>query len=67
MVNSQVESLGKLKYVGGTLYVEKSKVKSFGELKYVGGDLYLYGTLLSKMYSKDEIRKMIDVGDRIIM
>jgi len=64
---TNIKSLGELKSVGGDLDLEKSNIISLGELKSVGGDLYLSGTPLSKKYTKEEIRQMINVDGNIYM
>jgi hypothetical protein len=64
---TNIKSLGELKSVGGHLDLEKSNIISLGELKSVGGYLDLSGTPLSKKYTKEEIRKMVNVGGDIYM
>jgi hypothetical protein len=67
LYGTNIESLGELQSVGGDLDLEKSNIISLGELKSVGGSLYLSGTPLSKKYTKEEIRKMVNVGGNIYM
>ena len=62
---SDIRSLGNLVSVSGNLDLTHSSIKSLGNLESVGGHLYLRNTPISKMYSEDEIREMIDVGDEI--
>lgn len=62
---SSLESLGNLISVGKDLSLYNSNIQSLGKLKYVGRDLTLRGTLLSKKYSEEEIRSMVDVGGKI--
>ena len=60
-----IESLGSLESVGEDLHLARTPIESLGNLKFVGGDLYMRGTPLSKMYSKEEIREMVNVGGGI--
>ena len=62
-----IESLGNLKYVGGDLFLYNSHVSSFGDLEYIGGYLNIEKTPLSRKYTEDEIRSMIQVGEYIEM
>lgn len=58
--------LGNLTSVGGNLYLNNSdKLTSFGNLTSVGGDLELYGTPISKKYSEEEIRQMVEVNGQV--
>jgi hypothetical protein len=66
LMRTPIESLGNLEYVGGSLYLQKTPIKSFGNLKTVGGNLELYETPLSKMYSENEIRKMVNVQRKLM-
>jgi len=65
--DKDIESLGKLKRVTGSLVLIRcKKLESFGNLEYVGLNLVITDTPLSK-FSKDEIAEMVDVDrDRII-
>jgi hypothetical protein len=45
----------------------KSKIESLGNLTSVGGDLYLRRTPLSKKYSEEEIRSMVEVGGGVYL
>jgi hypothetical protein len=67
LTQSNINDLGNLEYVGGNLYLNETPIQSFGNLKSVGGNLDLKGTQISRMYSKNEIREMIDVSGRIFM
>ena len=61
-------SLRNLTSVGGTLNLNGCKnLTSLGNLTSVGGNLDLEGTPISKKYSKEEIRKMVEVGDEIYL
>jgi len=65
--NTSIESLGNLTSVGGYLDLSYTEIESFGNLKSVGGFLYLRNTPISKMYSKEEIRNMVDVKGKIYL
>ena len=60
-------SLGNLQSVGGDLGSSYTEITSLGNLKSVGGDLYLRNTPISKKYSEEEIRRMVDVKSEIIL
>jgi hypothetical protein len=61
---TNIESLGNLVSVGGSLDLYGTNIESLGNLMSVGGYLELRGTPLSKKYSKDHIKNMINVvGD----
>ena len=62
---TQIESLGDLTSVGGYLNLSRTPFKSFGNLISVGGDLY--GSPISKKYTEEEIRQMVDVRGEIYM
>ena len=62
-----IESLENLQSVGGYLDLSRTPIKSLGNLTSVGGVLYLYDTPLSKKYTQEDIRKMVDVGGYIFM
>ena len=51
--------------IGGYLDLNGTPIKSFGNLTSVGGDLY--GSPISKKYTEEEIRQMIDVRGEIYM
>jgi len=65
LIDTPIESLGNLQYVGDNLYLSVTPIKSFGNLKSVGGSLSL-NKYLSKKYTNEEIKSMINVGDNII-
>jgi hypothetical protein len=65
LVKGKIESFGNLKSVGSWLDLEYSKIKDLGNLISVGGHLYLTDTPLSKKYSEEEIRSMVEVGRSI--
>jgi hypothetical protein len=62
---TQIESLGVLTSVGGYLNLNRTPIKSLGNLTSVGGDLY--GTPISKKYTEEEIRQMVDGRGEIYM
>jgi hypothetical protein len=64
---TQIESLGNLQSVGGDLSLEGTPIESLGNLKSVGGNVFLRETPLSKMYTKEQIRQMVDVGENIYL
>jgi len=64
---TEFESLGNLTSVGGDLYLTLSRVKSLGNLAYVGNSLFLRRTPLSKKYTEEQIRQMVNVGGNIHM
>jgi hypothetical protein len=49
------------------LYLTLSRVKSLGNLAYVGNSLFLRRTPLSKKYTEEQIRQMVNVGGNIHM
>ena len=65
--NTPIESLGNLTSVGGYLDLQGTPIKSLGNLISVGGDLDLRDTPLSKKYTEEEIRQMVDVGGGIYL
>ena len=62
-----IKSLGNLQTVGGNLYLRNTPIESLGNLQSVGGGLYLYlyDTPISRKYSEEEIRQMVNVGGKI--
>ena len=62
-----IKSLGNLQSVGGDLDLWDTPIKSLGNLTSVGGNFDLRRTPLSKKYTQEDIRKMVDVGGDIIM
>ena len=63
--NTSIKSLGNLQSVGGKLDLEKTPIQSLGNLEFVGGDLNLRRTPLSKMYTREQIREIVNVGGDI--
>jgi hypothetical protein len=64
--SGNLTDLGNLTSVGGNLYLNScDKLISFGNLTLVGGDLELYGTPISKKYSEEEIRQMVEVNGQV--
>ena len=53
--------------VSGDLDLVGTKIQSLGNLQSVGGYLYLDGTPMSKKYSKQEIRQMVQVNGNIYL
>jgi hypothetical protein len=64
---TQIESLGNLISVGGNLDLEGTPIKSLGNLTSVGGFLDLQNTPLSKNYTEEQIRQMVDVNGYIYL
>jgi hypothetical protein len=64
---TSIESLGNLTSVGGYMDLSHTDIQSLGNLKSVGGNLFLRGTPLSKIYTKEQIRQMVNVGGEIFM
>ena len=64
---SSIKSLGNLQSVGGDLLLGNTPIESLGNLQSVGGNLSLRKTPLSKMYTKEQIREMVNVGGKIYM
>jgi len=62
-----IKSLGNLQSVGGYLDLHGTPIKSLGNLQSVGGDLYLRGTQISKKYSEQKIRDMVNVDGDIYL
>jgi len=67
LYNTPIKSLGNLQSVGDDLDLQGTSIKSLGNLISVGGDLDLQGTPLSKMYNKEQISQMVNVGGKIFM
>ena len=65
--NTPIESLGNLISVGGYLYLNDTGIKSLDNLQSVGGYLHSVNTSLSKKYTEEEIRQMVDVKGSIFM
>jgi hypothetical protein len=64
---TEFKSLGNLTSVGGDLYLTNSSVTSLGNLTHVGNSLFLRKSPLSKKYTEEEIRQMVNVGGNIHM
>jgi len=62
-----IKSLGNLQSVGGDLSLYDIPIRSLGNLQSVGGNLSLRRTLLSKMYTEEQIREMVNVDGIIFM
>jgi hypothetical protein len=62
-----IKSLGNLTSVGGYLDLLNTSIESLGNLTSVGGYLDLRRTALSKMYTKEQIRKMVNVDGEIYL
>ena len=62
LYESEIEDLGNLTSVGGDLNLAFTKIQSLGNLTSVEGDLDLSETPLSREYSEEEIRSMVEVG-----
>jgi hypothetical protein len=67
LYKSNIKSLGNLTSVGGSLDLYGSKIESLGNLTSVGGYLDLKGTPLSKKYTEEEIRSMVEVGSEVYL
>ena len=65
LANASIKSLGNLTSVGDFLDLSHSSIKSLGNLQTVEGDLYLQDTPMSKKYSEEEIKQMVNVGGGI--
>jgi hypothetical protein len=65
--NSKIEDLGNLTSVGGYLVLTYSEIEDLGNLTSVGGNLMLRNTPLSKKYTREEIRSMVEVGGEIYL
>ena len=64
---TKIQSLGNLKSVGGNLDLKGTPIQSLGNLESVGGNLDLRGSVVSKEYSKQEIREMVSVDGEIYL
>jgi hypothetical protein len=65
--NTPIESLGNLKSVEGNLDLENTSIKSLGNLTSVGGGLNLENTPMSRKYSEQEIRYMVNIEGSIYL
>ena len=63
---SKIKSLNKLEYVEENVSLSETKLQDLGNLKHVGGRfLELRGTPISKIYTEEQIRSMVDVKRRV--
>ena len=53
--------------VSGNLSLEETPIKDLGNLQSVGGGLNLRGTPISKKYSEEQIRQMVQVNGNIYL
>jgi hypothetical protein len=53
--------------IDGDLDLINTPIESLGNLQSVGDTLYLQVTPLSKMYTEEQIREMVDVGGEIYL
>ena len=67
LLGTPIESLGNLQSVGGDLNLYETPITSLGDLQSVGGDLYLLGTSLSKKFTEEEIRQMVNIEGNIYL
>ena len=67
LFNSEIKDLGNLTSVGGYLNLAFTKIQSLGNLTSVEGYLDLINTPLSKKYSEEEIRSMVEVGGNVYL
>ena len=51
--------------ISGDLVLRETPIQSLGNLQSVGGDLVLKGTPIALKYTKDEIRAMVKVTNKI--
>ncbi len=65
--NDTIKSLGTLTSVGGYLDLQNTNIESFENLTSVGGLMDLNNTPISKKYSEEEIRQMVNVGGYIYL
>ena len=59
---TDIKDLGNLTHVGGSLLLYKTEILDLGNLTYVGDDLSLLATPVSRIYSEEQIRDVVDVG-----
>jgi hypothetical protein len=60
--------LGNLETVGEDLDIlNNPNIQSLGKLKYVGRNLDLTNTPISRKYTEEQIRQMVDVKGKIMM
>jgi len=65
--NTPIKSLGNLISVGSYLELRNTQIESLGNLMSVGGYLHLRNTPISKKYTEEEIRKMVNVKGHIFI
>jgi hypothetical protein len=63
----KIKSLGNLTSVGGYLDLRVTNIESLGNLTSVGDGLDLRRTVLSKIYTKEEIQAIVKVGGKIYL
>ena len=64
---SSIESLGNLTSVGGYLSLRETPIKDLGNLTSVETSLDLIGTSISKKYTEEQIRDMVEVGGDVYL
>jgi len=64
-MRTPIKSLGNLTSVGGDLDLRNTSIESIGNLTHVGNILILRRSPLSKKYTEEQIRQMVDVGGNI--
>ena len=67
LYNTPIKSLGNLTSVGGFLHLNNTLIESLGNLTSVEGGLYLVNTPISKKYTEEEVREMVNVEGNIFM
>ena len=67
LTGTEIKSLRNLQSVGGYLSLANTPIKSLGDLQSVGGNLDLIDTPLSKMYTREQIREMVNVAYEIYL
>ena len=65
--NTPIKSLGNLISVGSYLELRNTQIESLGNLMSVGGYLDLKNTPISKKYTEEEIRQMVNVKGHIFI
>ena len=65
LMRTPIKSLGNLTSVGGDLDLRNTSIESIGNLTHVGNILILRRSPLSKKYTEEQIRQMVDVGGNI--
>jgi hypothetical protein len=65
--NTPIQSLDNLTSVGSHLDLYGSSIESLGNLTSVGGGLYLGNTPMSRKYSEQEIRHMVNIDGDIYL